>query len=118
MEDRCPGGLAAEMRQSPTHPTPVSLRTGHMWPNLSLREVSLSSMRDVSPGVPIGSVDLSAEGHEIWPCGRCQPWHLEILRDPETDEVFAREWHALDCSAYVALLAAAEVLLAGGEPER
>jgi hypothetical protein len=51
-------------------------------------------MRTVELNAPIGSIDLAAEGHVIWACGQCAPWHLEVLRDPETDEVFAREWHA------------------------
>jgi hypothetical protein len=60
---------------------------------------------------PVGSIDLAAEGHVIWPCQRCLPWHLEVLRDPETDETFAREWHAVDCPALVALRASEAMLL-------
>jgi hypothetical protein len=63
------------------------------------------------PAASIGSIDLAAEGHVIWPCCRCLPWHLEVLRDLETDEVFAREWHAVDCLALVGLLAASAALL-------
>lgn len=53
---------------------------------------------------PVASVDLAAEGWVIWPCLECMPWHLEIVRDIETGEVLAREWHAVDCPALAALL--------------
>lgn len=54
---------------------------------------------------PVLSVDLAAEGWEIWPCAECLPWHLEVFRDEDTDEVFAREWHAAECPALQELLA-------------
>jgi hypothetical protein len=74
-------------------------------------------MATVERNAPIGSIDLAAEGHLIWPCGQCVRWHLEVLRDPDTDEVFAREWHADDCPA-LGRLRAAEALLDYAEPER
>jgi hypothetical protein len=59
---------------------------------------------NVTYTAPVGSVDLAAAGCEIWPCLECLPWYVEILRDPETDEVFAREWHAVDCPAFAELV--------------
>ncbi|GAA1749009.1 hypothetical protein [Streptomonospora arabica] len=49
---------------------------------------------------PVGSVDLAAEddhgdSYAIWPCHDCLPWHAEVIRDE--DEVFVREWHAVEC---------------------
>jgi hypothetical protein len=58
----------------------------------------------VTYDAPVMSVDLAAEGWEIWPCHDCLPWHLEIVRDPETGDIAAREWHAVDCPALAELL--------------
>ena len=62
---------------------------------------------DLTYHAPVGSVDLAGEGWDIWPCSSCLPWHLEIIRDPETDFIYAREWHAVDCPEFIDLLAAA-----------
>lgn len=48
-------------------------------------------------------VDLAAVGEVIWPCSECEPWHVEILRDPD-GAVFAREWHAAGCPNLAELL--------------
>ncbi len=53
---------------------------------------------------PVMSVDLAADGYEIWPCRDCLPWHLEVLRD-DSGDVFVREWHAAECPTLVELLA-------------
>lgn len=56
---------------------------------------------------PVGSIDLAAEQDDgtpytIWPCGECLPWHAEVIYDG--DQVFVREWHAVDCPAFQELL--------------
>lgn len=60
---------------------------------------------DTTYRAPVGSIDLPAEEYEIWPCHDCLPWHAEVIRDPDSDEVFVREWHAVECPQFVALLA-------------
>lgn len=57
---------------------------------------------------PVGSIDLATHDDDgmpvaIWPCGECLPWHLEVIIG-EGGEVFAREWHAIECPAFVALI--------------
>jgi hypothetical protein len=37
------------------------------------------------------------EDEVIWACYDCLPWHVEMFHDPETGELWVREWHALDC---------------------
>jgi len=59
---------------------------------------------------PIGSVDLAAVNDDgtpfvIWPCSGCLPWHAEVIRD-EDDTLYVREWHAVDCGEFQAVLAA------------
>jgi len=56
---------------------------------------------------PVGSIDLAAEmddgtPYAIWPCDDCLPWHAEVVRDGE--DVFVREWHAVDCQQFQELL--------------
>lgn len=46
---------------------------------------------------PVLPVDTPAEGWVIWPCPDCLPWHVELVRDVQTGEALAREWHAVDC---------------------
>jgi hypothetical protein len=37
------------------------------------------------------------EGEAIWPCHDCLPWHVELFTPPDRDELWVREWHAVDC---------------------
>lgn len=37
------------------------------------------------------------DGDQIHACNDCLPWHAELTRDPETDALWVREWHAVDC---------------------
>lgn len=60
---------------------------------------------DTSYAAPIGCIDLAAEGYEIRAYDHCLPWYVEIIRDPDTDFIYAREWHAVECPAFVELLA-------------
>jgi hypothetical protein len=34
----------------------------------------------------------------------CLPWHAEVVRDPETDEILIREWHAVECEVFQELI--------------
>jgi hypothetical protein len=43
------------------------------------------------------------EDDVIWACSDCFPWHLELYRDPEHDDLWVREWHAVDCPIWKAL---------------
>jgi hypothetical protein len=54
---------------------------------------------------PIGPVDLRAfneasDPFEITACMHCLPWHAEVVRDPDTDEILIREWHAVECEVF------------------
>lgn len=58
---------------------------------------------------PIGSVDLCAvddagNAYEILACPDCLPWRAEVVRDPRTNEVLIREWHAVDCELFQELI--------------
>lgn len=58
---------------------------------------------------PIGSVDLRAfndagDPFEITACFHCLPWHAEVVRDPETEAILVREWHAIECEAFQELI--------------
>ncbi|WP_328850983.1 hypothetical protein OG994_23390 [Micromonospora globbae] len=53
---------------------------------------------------PVMSVDLFAEGYEIWPCHDCMPWHAEVIQD-DSGDVFVREWHAAECPTLAQVLA-------------
>lgn len=33
----------------------------------------------------------------IWPCRECLPWHVDIRVDEDTQQVWVRQWHAVDC---------------------
>jgi hypothetical protein len=64
--------------------------------------------RKITYDAPVGSVDLAAfdddgDPYPIWPCSECLPWHAEVIRDDEGC-VFVREWHAIGCEAFKALL--------------
>jgi hypothetical protein len=67
---------------------------------------------------PIGSVDLAATMDDgtpylIWPCQFCLPRHAEAILDEDSGQLFVREWHAVDCEEFQAVLQAAQ----GAEPE-
>lgn len=58
---------------------------------------------------PIGPVDLRAfnevgDPFEITACMHCLPWHAEVVRDPETNEILIREWHAVECEVFQELI--------------
>ena len=58
---------------------------------------------------PIGSVDLRAFddagiAYEILACPDCLPWRAEVVRDPQTNEILIREWHAVDCELFQELI--------------
>lgn len=58
---------------------------------------------------PIGSVDLCAFddagiAYEILACPDCLPWRAEVVRDPQTNEILIREWHAVDCELFQELI--------------
>jgi hypothetical protein len=60
---------------------------------------------NVTDSAPVGCVDVPAfdpEGnsYEITACPYCLPWRAELVRDPETDEILVREWHAVDCGLF------------------
>lgn len=51
-----------------------------------------------SPVLPIDYLlDL---GDEIHPCMSCLPWHVEVIRHPESGALMAREWHAVGCEIW------------------
>ena len=37
----------------------------------------------------------------IWPCRRCAPWRAELFLVGPDGAVWVREWHAVDCPAWV-----------------
>jgi len=37
----------------------------------------------------------------IWPCRRCGPWRAELFLVGPDGAVWVREWHAVDCPAWV-----------------
>lgn len=60
-------------------------------------------------GAPIGSVDLCAfydagNAYEILACPDCLPWRAEVVRDPRTNELLIREWHAVDRELFQELI--------------
>jgi hypothetical protein len=60
---------------------------------------------NVTYNAPIGSIDLgtfneSDEPYEIWPSQNCLPFHAEVVLD---DDVFVREWHAIECPQFIDL---------------
>jgi hypothetical protein len=64
--------------------------------------------RNVGYTAPIGSVDMAAfdadgEPYEITGCHYCAPWHAEVHIDDD-GQVFVREWHAVECEEFEALI--------------
>jgi hypothetical protein len=64
---------------------------------------------DARRGYPerLGHVDLAAfddDGNalEIWPCGSCDLWHVEVVSND--DGIVVREWHAGTCEHYLAIV--------------
>lgn len=60
-------------------------------------------------GAPVGSVDLCAfddagNAYEILACPDCLPWRAEVVRDPRTNELLIREWHAVACELFQELI--------------
>ena len=53
---------------------------------------------------PVLSVDLAADGYQIWPCNDCLPWHTEVIHDYHG--LFVREWHAAECPTLASIYAA------------
>ena len=60
----------------------------------------------VTNSAPVGCVDLVAADYQIRPCYDCYPWYAEVVSDPETGEILVREWHAIECPAFVDLIGA------------
>jgi predicted RNase H-like nuclease len=90
----------AERRFS-AHPSSQRLR--------ARRDPPCAPRPNITNVAPIGSVDLRAfdelgDPYEILACLHCLPWHAEVVRDPETDEVLVREWHAVECEAFQDLI--------------
>jgi hypothetical protein len=88
-------------RRSSVHPSSQRLR--------SRRDPPRAPRPNITNAAPIGSVDLRAfdelgDPYEILACQHCLPWHAEVVRDPETDEVLVREWHAVDCEVFQDLI--------------
>ncbi len=55
---------------------------------------------------PVLSVDLAAEGYQIWPCNDCLPWHAEVVVEDGSDFLYVREWHAAECPTLAEVLRA------------
>ncbi|EHB48765.1 hypothetical protein MycrhDRAFT_5606 [Mycolicibacterium rhodesiae JS60] len=73
------------------------------------RELPRPPRPDITFHAPIGSIDLRAfnevgEAYEITACMECLPWRAEVVTDPETNEILVREWHAVECAAFLSLL--------------
>jgi hypothetical protein len=73
------------------------------------RELPRPPRPDITFHAPIGSIDLRAfnevgEAYEITACMECLPWRAEVVTDPETKEILVREWHAVECAAFISLL--------------
>ena len=60
---------------------------------------------DLTYRAPVLSVDLAADGYQIWPCDECLPWHAEVIEDD--DGTFVREWHAAECPVLADVMEAA-----------
>lgn len=64
---------------------------------------------NVTFSAPIGSVDLRAfnddgDPCEVVACPDCLPWRAEVARDPESNEIVVREWHAVECPLFQELI--------------
>lgn len=64
---------------------------------------------DVTFSAPIGSVDLRAfnddgDPCEMLACPDCLPWRAEVARDPVSNEIVLREWHAVECPLFQELI--------------
>ncbi|MFE7780286.1 hypothetical protein [Streptomyces nigrescens] len=62
---------------------------------------------NVTYTAPVGSIDLRAfnddgDPYEIYACHDCLPWYAEVVI--VEGEVLVREWHAVDCPQFQALL--------------
>ncbi len=56
---------------------------------------------------PVMPIEYPVDSDPIWPCQECQPWHIDIVREPQADGsdlLMVREWHAVSCPTYQALL--------------
>ncbi|OEJ36545.1 hypothetical protein [Streptomyces agglomeratus] len=68
---------------------------------------SSGSDSDVTYRAPVGCVNLRAfddEGnaYEIYACHDCLPWHAEVVI--VDGEILVREWHAVGCPQFKALI--------------
>lgn len=55
----------------------------------------------VTLGSPVLAFDFPwQEGEEYKACHHCLPWSVEFFFDPQTDEPWVREWHAVDCALW------------------
>ena len=64
---------------------------------------SYCNHRDPLVPLDLAVFDNAGDPLPVWPCGHCDPWHLEVVRDGQ-GEVWAREWHAPDCPHLADLL--------------
>jgi hypothetical protein len=60
---------------------------------------------NVTYSAPVLSVDLAADGYQIWPCHDCLPWHAEVVAE-EDGYIAVREWHAAECPTLAEVLRA------------
>jgi len=51
----------------------------------------------------LGCLTDLTEPIQVWPCGHCAPWHVEIFRT-EHGGIGLREWHDDCCQHVLALL--------------
>lgn len=65
--------------------------------------------RNTTYSAPVGCVELAAfddegEPYEIHACNSCLPWHAEVGVDADNGMIFIREWHAVECPEFEALI--------------
>ena len=54
--------------------------------------------RKVGRDAPVLAFDWPWESGEVlWPCARCEPWHVELFEQEPGGGTWVREWHAVGC---------------------
>jgi hypothetical protein len=61
-----------------------------------------------APVVPVDLLGGDEHGQPVtqWSCDDCLPWHFEVIREPDSEYIYIREWHAIDCATLAYIVAA------------